>query len=196
MSVSAADETVAMSALVPGIAAKINALHADARCLETESRKKLHAAVSAAWQVGKLLREAKASVTRHGGRGAWTPWIKTLFAGDMRTAQRYMKLARELPGFNPAAPGALSLRQIYFRLGIATEPKRAAAATRSHGQAGRLPAHITLANKLVRVLRHSRRDIRPHDLAPLYTQLRALFEPDKITAPPAAPPAEGGPVRK
>jgi hypothetical protein len=196
MSASAADETIAMPALVPGIAAKINALHADARRLETESRKKLHAAIAAAWRAGNLLREATASVTRHGGRGAWTPWIKTMFAGGMRTAQRYMKLARELPDFNPATPGAMSLRQIYFRLGIATEPKRAAAGNRSRSHVGKLPAHITLANKLVRVLRLSRRDIRPHDLAPLYTQLRALFEPDKITAPPAAPPAEGGPVRK
>jgi hypothetical protein len=180
VSASVTEKTAAMPALMPGIAAKINALHADARRLEKESRKKLRAAVAAAWQAGKLLLEAKAAITRHGGRGAWTPWVATMFAGGIRTAQRYMKLARELPEFNPTAPGAMSLRRIYFRLGIATEPKRAVA-RRSH--AGKLPAHITLANRLVRVLRHPRRDIRPHDLAPLYTQLRTLFELDKISVP-------------
>jgi hypothetical protein len=192
MNAPATHEPKTIPAFAPGIAQKINALHDEARRLEKESRKKLHDAVAAAWQAGKLLREAKASITRHGGRGAWTPWVRTVFKGGTRTAQRYMKLARELPEFNPAAPGAMSLRQIYFRLGIATEPKRTSTANRSHGHAGMLPAHITLANKLVRVLRHSRRDIRPHDLAPLYTQLRTLFEPDKI----AAPPAGSGPVRK
>jgi hypothetical protein len=174
----------AIPALAPGIAQKINALHDEARRLEKESRRELHEAAGAAWQAGKLLLEAKASVTRHGGRGAWTPWVRTVFKGGVRTAQRYMKLARELPGFDPASPGAMSLRQLYFRLGVATEPKRASAA--GHGHAGKLPVHISLANKLLRVLRSSRKNIQPQDLAALYRQLRAIVEPDKIPSPPAA----------
>ena len=168
----------AIPALAPGIAQKINALHDEARRLEKESRKKLRAAVAAAWQAGKLLLEAKATVTRHGGRGAWTPWVKTMFAGGIRTAQRYMKLARELPGFDPASPDAMSLRQLYFRLGIATEPKRAPAASRSH--AGKLPAHISLANKLLRMLRASRKNIQPQDLSAFYKQLRTIIESDAL----------------
>jgi hypothetical protein len=169
-------------ALAPDIAAKINALHATTQRLEKESRSKLDGAVAAAWQAGKLLIEAKASITRHGGRGAWTPWVETKFEGDMRTAQRYMRLARELP--ETPAPDGLSLRQLYFRLGIATEPKRASAENSDRDLAGKLPmlpAYITLANKLVLILRRQPRDkIQACDLAALYRQLRPLFEPATI----------------
>ena len=161
------------------IAAKINALHATAQRLEKESREKLDGAVTAAWQAGKLLLDAKAFITRHGGRGAWTPWVETMFTGDMRTAQRYMRLARELS--EAPAPDGLSLRQLYFRLGIATEPKLAVAENHSDGFAGRLPAYITLANRLVRILRNSHGKIQTQDLAALYRQLRTLFEPDKTS---------------
>jgi hypothetical protein len=139
---SATEKTAAVPALPPGIAAKINALHADARRLEKESWKKLRASVAAAWQAGKLLLDAKATITRLGGRGAWTPWVKTMFAGGIRTAQRYMKLARELP------------------------------------------AHIALANKLLRVLRASRKNIQPQYLSALYKQLRTIIEPDDFGTHP------------
>jgi hypothetical protein len=56
--------------LAPDIAAKINTLHAAAQHLEKESRNKLDAAVTAAWQAGKLLIEAKACITRHGAGAA------------------------------------------------------------------------------------------------------------------------------
>lgn len=173
----------AIPTLAPGIAQKINALHDHARRLEKESRQKLREAVTAAWQAGKLLSEAKASIVRHGGRGAWTPWVRTMFKGGIRTAQRYMKLACELPDITPAAADAMSLRQLYFRLGIATEPKQSAG-TRAQCS-GKLPQHITLANKLLRALRVSKKYIRPQDLAALYIQLQTLFEPGAALPKPA-----------
>ena len=172
MSTLATHESKAIPALAPGIAQKINALHDTARHLEKEPREKLHEAVCAAWQARRLLLDARASIVHHGGRGAWTPWVRTMFKGSIRTAQRYMELARELPEFTLATPNAMSLRRLYFRLGIATEPKQASGIR----CAARLPAHIRLANKLVRELRKSRWRINSRDLAALYSDLRRLFE--------------------
>lgn len=156
--------------LAPGIAARINTLHADVRRIEKESRKALDKAVATAWQAGKLLTGAKQSIVRHGGRGAWVPWVKSEFRGGLRTAQRYMKLARELSA--PSSLPGLSLRQVYFRLGIATEPKRPAICK----PVGKLPAHICLANKLLRAIRNAHGRINAQDLAALYADLRRLFE--------------------
>jgi len=177
MSTLATYEPAPIPALVPGIAKRINALHADVQRFERASRQNLNHAATAAWQAGKLLLEAKASIVRHGGRGAWTPWLTTAFKGSDRTAQRYMRLARELP--DAPAPEGLSLRQLYFRLGIATEPK---AARNSVDMPLAIPRHIVLANKLVRILRRSRGGIKPQDLAALYSQLRSLFE-TSVTSP-------------
>jgi len=174
MSTYATREFTVIPALAPDTAQKINALHADVRRMERESRKKLDGAATAAWQAGKLLLAAKASIVRHGGHGAWMPWLEMKFKGSARTARRYMKLARELP--EVPAPDGLSLRQIYFRLGIATEPK----APKSNApKPVAIARHVVLANKLMRVLiesRRAQRAINPRDMAPLYAQLRSLFE--------------------
>jgi len=174
MSTYATQEFTKIPALAPDIAQKINTLHADVKRMERESRKKLDSAASAAWRAGKLLLEAKTSVVRHCGHGAWMPWLALNFKGNGRTARRYMKLARELP--EAPAPDGLSLRQLYFRLGIATEPKSA----RAGGfKPVAIAPHIVLANKLARVLRESQdahRAINPQDMATLYAQLRSLFE--------------------
>ena len=164
-------EFTEIPALAPDIAQKINALHAAAQRMERESRQKLDSAATAAWRAGKLLLGAKASIVRHGGHGAWMPWLETKFKGSARTARRYMKLARELP--EAPAPDGLSLRQIYFRLGIATEPKAPKSSAPSPVAIAR---HIILANKLVRILRESQRAINPRDVTALYAQLRSLFE--------------------
>lgn len=166
-------EPAAIPALAPDIAKQINALHDDVQRLEKQSREKLNNAVTAAWQAGKLLVEAKASVVRYGGRGAWLPWLKTTFHGGIRTAQRYMKLAHELP--HAPAPTDMSLRQLYFRLGIATEPKQIVLKT----HIGELPSYLFLANRLLRVLRGSRQKIQAQDLAALYQQLQRIFEANK-----------------
>lgn len=170
MSTLATYEKIPIPALAAGIATKINELHARVNRFEKQSRDTLDEAVAAAWQAGKLLIAAKKSITRHAGHGAWVPWVKSEFHGGVRTAQRYMKLAREVS--DQSTIMGLSLRQVYFRLGIATEPKKEA----SFKSTGKLPAHICLANKLVRVIRSSREKINAHDLAALYADLRKLFD--------------------
>ena len=160
-------------------AEQINRLHAEVMNLAAASRRSLDAALMAAWHAGMLLIAEKKRVRHTMGAGAWLIWLESNFHGTPRTAQRYMRLAR-----NVADPGfvqGLSLRQAYARLGIATEPK-------TRGQTavlGRLALHVSLATKLVRTLRSPKtcalmtsehRATYQADLRALYERLRALFE--------------------
>ncbi|WP_068769978.1 hypothetical protein OH491_19670 [Termitidicoccus mucosus] len=151
------------------VAAKINKLHAKVTRLEKESRRKLDRALMAAWQAGRLLIEAKTNIYRQAGRSSWIPWLETCFDGHLRTAQRYMRLARATD--KPEEFAGLSLRQAYFRLGLSIQPNRSDSRTPDI----KLPAYITLANKLTKVLRRTRRQIRTSDLAALYAQLCSIF---------------------
>jgi hypothetical protein len=81
------------------------------------------------------------------GPGAWLLWLKANFRGTARTAQRYMRLAHCMT--DAAVLQGMSLRQAYARLGIATEPKTPGKRRLRHT----LPAHIVLANRLVRTLK-------------------------------------------
>jgi hypothetical protein len=112
------------------------------------------------------------------GRGAWSLWLKRNFRGPAGMAQRYLHIAETA---DESALSGLSLRQIYLRLGIATEPKSRA---QSH-RVPALPAHLRLAGRLAVTLQRQRdfRGLTPvnlallqQDLRPLYTKLRALFE--------------------
>ncbi|HEY1794200.1 MAG TPA: hypothetical protein VGG34_14890 [Opitutaceae bacterium] len=165
-------------AVGPPSAQEINRLHTEAMRLSAESRDALNAALVAAWKAGQLLILEKRNVRRSMGPGAWHLWLERYFSGTPRTAQRYMLLAK---GVSDAAflRGA-SLRQMYFRLGIATEPK-------SPGRAVVLrpvPRHAVLATRLIGLLK-ARPNLMPaelqrayqQDLRPLYERLRALFEP-------------------
>jgi len=67
------------------LAAEINAAHA---CYEKACRR----AVACAHHAGALLLAAKAKVDY----GNWLPWLEKNFDGDVRTAQRYMRLASQL----------------------------------------------------------------------------------------------------
>src|SRR5207253_2231797 len=93
-----------------------------------------------------------------------------------RTAYRYMRLAESLG--DVSFIGGLSLRQAYFRLGIATEPKKA----QQHAVAG-LPDYVRLATRLVSALRRAKARGKDgavaaayrRDLRVLYEQLQPLF---------------------
>ncbi len=156
---------------------EINRLHAEAMKLSRESRDALHAALIAAWRAGHLLILEKRNVRRTLGRGAWQLWIEQQFSGSLRTAQRYMLLARTVPDVSSLRE--MSLRQVYFRLGIATEPK-------SEGLAAgipQLPKHTSLAMRLLGTLGAGAGELPPEvqsayrqDLRPLYERLRVLFE--------------------
>lgn len=155
--------------------AEINRLHAQVRQCAAQSRGQLTAALVAAWHAGRLLRAERERVNATLLRGAWSLWLRKNFQGSAKTAKRYMALAEVITDLS--AFQGLSLRQAYFRLGIATEPKK----QRQHPVAP-LPDYIRLAGRLVCVLRRVRRLARTplaeayrRDLRPLYEQLQPLF---------------------
>ncbi len=111
------------------------------------------------------------------GAGAWQLWLERHFTGTSRTAQRYMKLAKQVT--DVSVLHGMSLRQVYFRLGVATEPKSPARSISLRP----LPRHTALAVRLLGVLQTNVRPLSAEmknaykqDLRPLYERLRMLFE--------------------
>ena len=154
---------------------EINRLHEQVVKQADDSRQCLHAALVAAWQAGRLLLAEQKRVHKAMG-GAWGLWLDQKFHGSRRTAQNYMRLAESAPDISAFL--GLSLRQVYLRIGIATEPKSRANSPR----VAELPAHIRLASKLLVALKAYEK--KPHgqeafrqDLRALYERLRRLFEP-------------------
>jgi len=165
-------------------ALEINRLHAEVVRLTTESKQSLANAVAVAWQAGQLLLAEKKRVRQTCG-GAWLLWLEHNFKGVPRTAQRYMWLAQSEPDVSQLQ--GLSLRQAYFRLGLATEHKSPA----ENRQVRSFPQHILLTGKLlvalpscddVRRLPPEQREAYRQDLRPLYQRLRPLFETDTAGA--------------
>jgi hypothetical protein len=162
----------------PPAVAEINRLHEEAKRGSVVSRQALHGALVAAWQAGHLLVEERKRVFRNMGPGAWLLWLKANFRGTARTAQRYIRLAHCVT--DAAFLQGMSLRQAYARLGIATEPKTPGKRRLRHT----LPAHIVLANRLVRTLKRrpgqtdeEQGEAYRRDLRLLYEKLRLWFEP-------------------
>ncbi|MEO6002281.1 MAG: hypothetical protein ABIZ04_21135 [Opitutus sp.] len=158
--------------------AEINRLHDEAKRHSVVSHQALHGALIAAWQAGHLLVAERKRVFHDMGGGAWLLWLEANFRGTARTAQRYIRLAQCVSDM--AFLQGMSLRQAYARLGIATEPKSSGRRRLRHI----LPAHIILANKLVRTLKRrpgqtadEQRDAYRRDLRLLYEKLRLWFEP-------------------
>ena len=158
---------------------EINRLHGEVIQQTADSRKRLNAALVAAWKAGNLLIVERKRVCDAMG-GVWGEWLKQSFRGSRGTAQNYIRLAEALPDASHLE--GLSLRQTYFRLGIATEPK-------TRGQSAplkSLPPHVRLVNKLLAVLKpptHFRNAEQyaayRQDLRTLYQRLKSHFEGDK-----------------
>lgn len=163
-----------MNAPAPhSVVVEINRLYDEAQRLTAESRTSLHAALAAAWSAGRLLLEEKKRVHRLMGGGAWLLWLEQNFRGTPRTAQNYMRLAREIT--DVATLHGLSLRQTYFQLGIATEPKSLGGDSTTTA----LPSHIRLANRLLVALKSRpgrRRTCGPEQAEAYRRDLRALYE--------------------
>lgn len=164
-------------------AAEINRLHEEAKRASIASREALHGALVAAWRAGHLLIVERRRVFHDMGPGAWLFWLKANFRGTARTAQRYMRLAHTVA--DEAFLQGMSLRQAYARLGIATEPKTPGKRRLRHI----LPAHILLANKLIRTLKHrpsyvddEQSKAYRRDLRALYEKLRPWFESSSASA--------------
>jgi len=165
------------AATVTTTAAEINRLHEEAKRGFFVSRDALHGALVAAWRAGHLLVAEKKRVLHTMGPGAWLLWLKANFHGTARTAQRYMRLAQCIADVTFLR--GMSLRQAYARLGIATEPKTRGKRPLRHT----LPAHVVLANKLVRALKRrpgqtgdDQGEAYRRDLRALYEKLRPWFE--------------------
>ena len=164
---------------VPSAAHEINRLHEEVVRKTGESRECLHAALVAAWQAGRLLLVEQQRVRRTMGP-AWGLWLDEQFEGSRRTALNYMRLAESVADISEFQ--GLSLRQVYLRLGIATEPKSRAQSPHVEP----LPPHIRLANRLLATISASEKARRRNpqkiatfrqDLRALYERLRQLFEP-------------------
>lgn len=158
-------------------AEEINRLHAEAVKLSGDSRESLHGALVAAWKAGQLLAAEKRQVRRSMGPGAWILWLERHFSGSPRTAQRYLRLAKSVS--DKSFLRGMSLRQIYFRLGIATEPKSPGGAVALRP----LPRYAVLAGRLLGLLKTRPELLSPQmrkayrqDFRPLYERLRGLFE--------------------
>ena len=156
---------------------EINRLHAEAEKLCAESRDTLNVALVAAWKAGQLLNVEKRNVRRTMGPGAWLLWLERHFAGTPRTAQLYMRLAATVADVSVLQ--GMSLRQVYFRLGIATEPKSPARSVALRP----LARHATLTVRLLAVVPVRSNSVPPEmqqtyrqDLRPLYERLRSWFE--------------------
>ena len=164
---------------------EINRLHEEVVRQTDGSRKCLHAALAAAWQAGQLLLIEQKRVRCTMG-AAWGLWLDERFRGSRRTAQNYMQLAETVT--DVSAFQGLSLRQVYLRLGIATEPKSRVDSPRVE----RLPPHIRLANKLLVALSTGDKASRStpeqsaafrQDLRALYERLRRIFETGPLNFP-------------
>lgn len=174
----------------PPAVVEINRLHEEAKRCSHASRQALHGALVAAWHAGQLLIEERKRVFHSMGPGAWLLWLKAHFRGTARTAQRYIRLAQCVT--DAAFLQGMSLRQAYARLGIATEPKTPGKRRLRHT----LPAHVVLANRLVRTLKRrpgqtpeEQGEAYRRDLRALYERLRPWFE----SAPVARTAANFGP---
>jgi len=157
---------------------EINRLHEEVIRQTDDSRKCLHAGLTAAWQAGQLLLVGQKRVRRTMG-AAWGFWLEEKFRGSRRTASNYMRLAESAP--DTAVLQGLSLRQVYLRLGIATEPK----CRTDSPHVEPLPPHVRLANRLLVALSTSDKALQANpeksaafrqDLRALYERLRRLFE--------------------
>ena len=156
---------------IPSCAAEINRLHETVQALSVQSRKSLDASLVSAWQAGQLLIAEKKRVRLRMGPSSWMLWLEARFHGAPRTAQRYMKLARSIADVTFLK--GMSLRQAYAQLDIATEPKTPGRCPLMH----QLPAHVVLANRLVRVLKQERKRAGENEKTDaIRRDSRALFE--------------------
>ena len=134
----------------------------------------------AAWNAGQLLRQLKASVRKSAGHGSWEPWLRQNFRGSIRTAQRYMALAKNVT--DVADFKGMSLRQTYMALGLSVEKK----GLHEPIPVPPIPVHIRIANRLMSAIPSPKEigrcqpqelELWRRDLRPVWERLRLLFGP-------------------
>ena len=159
--------------------AQVNRLHAEVAHHCEQSEEQLPKALVAAWRAGKILTELKVSIRKSAGHGSWEPWLKHNFDGSVRTAQRYMALAKNVT--DVADFRGMSLRQTYMALGFSVEKK----GLHDPVLVPALPTHLRLANRFIAAIPSPKdlarfpqqeRDKWRHDLRPVWDRLKLLFE--------------------
>jgi len=152
----------------------INLLHAKVREHCAQCGQELSAATMAAWEAGHKLNQIKALVLRKTGPGGWGLWVQRHFEGTIRTAQRYMLLAKTVPQVEELK--GYSLRQAYLKLGITTAGKV---------RIQPLPAPVYYGNRFRRwIIREGdlaglgqeRREALRRDLRPVFEWMRQLYQ--------------------
>ena len=163
--------------------AMVNRLYAEVVDSCGRSEAEMSKALVAAWDAGKLLCGLKQQVRRISGHGAWEPWVEQNFKGSVRTAQRYMALAKSVT--DVADFGGMSLRQAYMALGLSVEKK----GVHDPVPIPRIPAHLRMANRFLATLppvgeigRLSAGEIKTWqcDLRLVWERLRILFGTDRV----------------
>ena len=161
------------------LADQINAFHAQAEQQRERCCDAVYEGLLAAWEAGNLLIQQKKSVSH----GNWELWLKRHFNGTVRTAQRYMRLAKSVRDIGEMR--GFTLRQAYLRLGITV----ASAPSRQDHRRNVLPLHATLANRFARFIRQNpqvdtlgkpEKQTLRRDLRPVHDWLNRLFEDDSI----------------
>ena len=163
-----------MSALgLPDLAAAID-------CEHQAAVGAARSAVEHAIECGKLLLEAKTVV----GHGAWLGWVKTNCTFGQRTAQGYMRLARELPRLdetNAQRVADLSLRDALGTLARQGADLRRLPQLEAAKVLDAADDDERLRDSLVRVVNGQRLATRQHDEPSEWTT---------IELPPSLPPPD------
>jgi hypothetical protein len=163
--------------------AVVNRLYSEVvgSCGKTEVE--MSKALVAAWSAGKLLYVLKQRVRRNSGHGAWEPWLEQNFRGSVRTAQRYIALAKSVT--DVADFGGMSLRQAYMVLGLSVEKK----GLHDPITMPRIPAHLRMANRFLATLpsmnkmgqlTEADKEMWRRDLRMVLERLRMIFGPDCV----------------
>lgn len=167
-------------ALPANSADAVNLLHSEVmrQCEQCEGA--LHGALLTAWRAGSLLLDLKRQVRGKIGN-VWELWLGENFKGSVRTAQRYMSLAKNVTDVSDLA--GLTLRQAYIRLGLRMETKE----RREQVKMPSLPPRVRVTNrflamiptaKTVALMTPEERELWLRDLLPAWERLKPLFEPD------------------
>jgi hypothetical protein len=152
--------------------------YSEIKRLTALGRTDVERALAHAWHAGRCLVAERDRVQQTMGRSAWNEWLRLNFPDTPEIARRYMRLASEHA--SPATLSGLSLREVYFRLGVSTEPKvRDETRVRC-----RLAGHVRSSQRLLLAVHRSRRRWSAdeadrqrlcRDLEPLYRELNTLF---------------------
>ncbi len=148
---------------------QINRYHAQVKEFCVRSEQDIYEALVAAWHAGRLLADEKTALNRRVGHGVWEEWLAANFAGSIRTAQRYMALARKVTDISQLK--GMSFQGAYRHMGMTPDGKPSGTSTK----AVPLSDHLSAIQKLMRYFK-AKGDL--HTMSPKQKeQLKKDFRP-------------------